>query len=129
MRARRAPVPTIESQTKTPTKFKGEEMSFIKVDVFLKMERYLRAGHGLDLGAEDNILRLATICGRTTCNGGLAMEPWLGFGKVDSEHVILSRDTGEKPVRILNKGLVLINRGLQHAYHLSRRQPSLRIPI
>ena len=53
-RARRAPIPTIESQTKPPTKFKGEEMSFIKVDVFLKkMERYLRAGHGLDLDAED----------------------------------------------------------------------------
>jgi hypothetical protein len=54
MRARRAPVPTIESQTKPPTKFKGEEMSFIKVDVFLKkMERYLRAGHGLDLSIDD----------------------------------------------------------------------------
>src|ERR1700733_9367206 len=54
MRARRAPIPTIESQTKPPTKFKGEEASFIKVDVFLKkMERYLRNGHGLDLSAED----------------------------------------------------------------------------
>jgi Retrotransposon gag protein/Retroviral aspartyl protease/Zinc knuckle len=54
MRARRAPVPTIESQTKPPNKFKGEEMSFIKVDVFLKkMERYLRAGHGLDLSVDD----------------------------------------------------------------------------
>src|SRR5271163_3226199 len=54
MRARRAPVPTIESQTKPPAKFKGEEMSFIKVDVFLKkMERYLRAGHGLDLSIDD----------------------------------------------------------------------------
>ena len=54
MRARRAPIPTIESQTKPPAKFKGEEMSFIKVDVFLKkMERYLRAGHGLDLSTDD----------------------------------------------------------------------------
>src|ERR1700685_2529294 len=54
VRARRTPIPTIESQTKPPTKFKGEEMSFLKVDVFLnKMERYLRAGHGLDLSTED----------------------------------------------------------------------------
>ena len=54
VRARRAPVPTIESQTKPPSKFKGEEMSFVKVDVFLKkMERYLRTGHGLDLDVED----------------------------------------------------------------------------
>jgi hypothetical protein len=52
--ARRAPIPTIESQTKPPEKFKGEEMSFIKVDVFLKkMERYLRTGHGRDLSLED----------------------------------------------------------------------------
>jgi len=44
----------IQSQTKPPTKFKGEEMSFLKVDMFLKkMERYLRAGHGLDLSMED----------------------------------------------------------------------------
>ena len=54
MRVGRAPVPTIESQTKRPTKFKGEEMFFIKVDVFLKkMRRYMRAGHGLDLAVED----------------------------------------------------------------------------
>jgi hypothetical protein len=54
MRARRAPVPTIESQTKPPAKFKGEEMSFIKVDVFLKkLERYLRTRHGLDLSTDD----------------------------------------------------------------------------
>ena len=54
VRARRAPIPTIESQTKPPAKFKGEEMSFVKVDVFLKkMERYLRTGHGLDLSLED----------------------------------------------------------------------------
>ena len=52
--ARRAPVRTIESQTKPPSKFKGEEMSFIKVDVFLrKLERYLRNGHGIDLATED----------------------------------------------------------------------------
>jgi hypothetical protein len=54
MRARRAPIPTIESQSKPPTKFKGEDSTFIKVDVFLKkMERYLRNGHGLDLATED----------------------------------------------------------------------------
>ena len=53
VRARRAPVPTIESQTKPPSKFKGE-MSFIKVDVFpKKFERYLRTGYGLDLESED----------------------------------------------------------------------------
>jgi hypothetical protein len=54
VRARRAPVPTIESQTKPPSKFKGEEMSFIKVDVFLrKLERYLRNGHSINLSTED----------------------------------------------------------------------------
>jgi hypothetical protein len=35
VRARRAPIPTIESQTKPPSKFKGEEMSFIKVNLLL----------------------------------------------------------------------------------------------
>src|SRR5271155_5121943 len=54
MRARRTPIPTIESQSKPPSKFKGEDSSFIKVDVFLKkMERYLRNGHGLDLAMDD----------------------------------------------------------------------------
>jgi hypothetical protein len=55
MRARRTPIPTIESQSKPPTKFKGEDSTFIKVDVFLKkMERRrLRNGHGLDLATED----------------------------------------------------------------------------
>ena len=54
MRARRAPVATIESQTKPPSKFRGEEMSFVKVDGFLKkMQRYLKTGHGLDLNTED----------------------------------------------------------------------------
>jgi hypothetical protein len=34
--ARRTPVPTTESRTKPPMMFKGEEKSFVKVDVFLK---------------------------------------------------------------------------------------------
>ena len=54
MPARHTPIPTIESQSKPPTRFKGEDSTFIKVDVFLKkMERYLRNGHGLDLATED----------------------------------------------------------------------------
>ena len=54
MHARCMPVPMIESQTKPPAKFKGEEKSFVKVDVFLKkLERYLRVGHGLDLKNDD----------------------------------------------------------------------------
>jgi transposase InsO family protein len=45
---------TIESQTKPPKAFKGEERSYIAVDVFLrKLERYLRVGLEMELDLED----------------------------------------------------------------------------
>lgn len=54
IRARRPPIPTIESRTKLPSKFKGEEMSFIKIDVFLrKLERYLKNDHDINLATKD----------------------------------------------------------------------------
>jgi hypothetical protein len=80
VRARRTPIPTIESQTKPPAKFKSEEMSFVKVDVFLKkMERsnQLRASLSLSIFAisprflEISKLGLCSIPGRGIRQDGL----------------------------------------------------------